>query len=310
MTAIAGLGAGEFSHQALLYRDGRGYLAGTVPFVLEGLAAGEPVAVAVPGPSLRHIEQALGSAAQQVRLLDMTAEGRNPGRIISGVLRDFADAHEGRVRIIGEPIWQSRSAEEYPACVQHEALINASFAGLKATILCPYDVSNLSEQALADAHATHPMIVDERGQRASDSYAPDDAVSRYNVPLVAPSEADELPFDLGGLTKARHFAVDRAEALGLAVDRLTDLALAVAELCANSIQHGGGSGVLRVWREPAHVVAEVSDQGRLTDPLTGRRPATPHQVNGRGLLLVHQVADLVRTHATPEGTTTRVYLRA
>lgn len=309
MTATAELGAGEFAHQALLYRDGWSYLTGIVPFVLDGLAAGESVAVAVPEPGLSRIEHALGSVAQRVRLLDMTEAGRNPGRIIASVLREFADAQDGRVRIVGEPIWPGRTAEEYPACVQHEALINASFAGVAATILCPYDVSRLPRQALADAHATHPVIVDESGQRTSDGYAPNDAVSRYNRPLSAPADAEELAFDLGSLPKARHFAVDRAAGLGLAVDRLDDLALTVAELCANSVRHGGGSGVLRVWREPAHVVAEVFDRGELTDPLAGRRPAAPRQVGGRGLLLVHQVADLVRTHATAGGTTTRVYLR-
>ncbi|MER6691577.1 MEDS domain-containing protein, partial [Streptomyces minutiscleroticus] len=44
-----GTAAGPFLHPALFYAGEREYLAGTVPFVREGLAAGEPVAVAVPG---------------------------------------------------------------------------------------------------------------------------------------------------------------------------------------------------------------------------------------------------------------------
>ncbi|HLL36360.1 MAG TPA: MEDS domain-containing protein, partial [Streptomyces sp.] len=102
----------SFVHPALFYGDDREYLAGTVPFVLDGLAAGEPVAVAVPGERLRLIREGLGDAAADVRLLDMREAGRNPGRIIPGVLRAFADAQPGdrRVRIIGEPIWAGRSA--------------------------------------------------------------------------------------------------------------------------------------------------------------------------------------------------------
>ncbi|NIJ13297.1 anti-sigma regulatory factor (Ser/Thr protein kinase) [Saccharomonospora amisosensis] len=277
--------------------------------MLDGLDAGVPVAVVVPGPNLDRIEAALGSAARQVRLLDMTDVGRNAGRLIPSVLHDFADAHHSNVRIVGEPIWPERSNEEYAACVQHEALLNAAFAGSAANILCPYDASRLSAQAIADAHATHPIIADESGTRASKAYAPDGALSRYNLPLTAPSDAEELPFDLGSLTKARHFAVARGAAFGLSEDRLDDLALAVAELCANSVQHGGGTGTLWVWREQDHVVAQVHDRGHLKDPLAGRRPVSPHRAGGRGLLLVHQVVDLVRTHSTPEGTTTRVYLR-
>lgn len=133
-----------FVHPALFYRGTDEYIAGTVPFIAEGLAKGEPVAVAVPGPQLDLIRQSLGTSAAQVKLLDMTEEGRNPGRIIPGVLRAFADEHRGRVRIIGEPIWPDRSVVEYPACAQHEALINRAFAGRRATILCPYDTEGLS----------------------------------------------------------------------------------------------------------------------------------------------------------------------
>jgi len=61
-----------------------------------------------------------------------------------------------------------------------------------------------------------------------------------------------------------------------------------------------GSGLL---------VAEVADAGRLDDPLAGRRPATRHQLSGRGLLMVHHLADLVRTSTGPGGTTTRTYWR-
>ena len=116
-----------------------------MPFIRDGLAAGEPVAVAVPGPNLRLIRDALGADAAQVLLRDMTVAGRNPGRIIPTVLLAFANAHPGRrVRLIGEPIWPGRSAAEYPACAQHEALINAAFAGRPATILCPYNTELLN----------------------------------------------------------------------------------------------------------------------------------------------------------------------
>ncbi|NUP14825.1 MAG: hypothetical protein HOV73_02890, partial [Streptomyces sp.] len=156
--ACGGGGDGGFVHPALFYRGTREYLDGTLRFVREGLALGEPVAVAVPGENLRLVRDGLGGDADGVRLLDMGEVGRNPGRIIPGVLRAFADAQAPgrRVRIVGEPIWAGRSSDEYPACVQHEALINAAFEGRTVTILCPYDVRRLDSRVLADAHATHP----------------------------------------------------------------------------------------------------------------------------------------------------------
>ena len=97
-----------------------------------------------PAPRLRLLHDALGADAERVQLLDMTVAGRNPGRIIAEVLLATAAAHPDRhVRIIGEPIWPGRSEIEYPACVQHEALINLAFRGRRATILCPYDVAGL-----------------------------------------------------------------------------------------------------------------------------------------------------------------------
>src|SRR5690348_4935569 len=140
--AIADGAERTFSHPALLYQGPWEYLAGTLPFIRDGLAAGEAVAVAVPGPRLELLRARLGEAAGRVRLLDMPGVGRHPGRIMVEVLRAAVDAHPGeRVRIIGEPIWAGRTEAEYPACVQHEALINMAFAGRRTTIMCPYDVA-------------------------------------------------------------------------------------------------------------------------------------------------------------------------
>ncbi|WP_262060340.1 sensor histidine kinase [Streptomyces sp. STR69] len=297
-----------FAHPALFYRGEEQYTAGMVPFVREGLAAGEPVAVAVPGPHLDLIRAGLGPGAAGVRFLDMTEVGRNPGRIIPGVLRAFADAHGGRVRIVGEPIWPGRTAVEYPACVQHEALINSAFEDRELTILCPYDADRLAPEVLADARATHPLVIDGHGQPAAGTYDPERMIARYNEPLIHPPGAASLTFDTGELPKSRWFAVQEAERLGLAGTGLQDLALAVAELTTNSVVHGGGSGTLRIWAEGDQIVCEVEDHGRLTDPLAGRRPPSRGLPGGRGLLLVNSVAALVRVHTAPDGTTIRFYL--
>ncbi|MFV0131358.1 anti-sigma factor RsbA family regulatory protein [Streptomyces sp. HMX112] len=297
-----------FVHPALFYADEDAYLAGTVPFMEAGLAADEPVAAAVPGENLALLRKALGRHAERVRLLDMQEAGRNPGRIIPRVLRAFADAHPGRhVRIIGEPIWQGRSDAEYPACAQHEALINHAFSGRTATILCPYDTSRLDERVLADAHATHPLLIEDGAERASDAYAPDRVVADYNVSFSSPSGARELAYDADLLPDARNFATDHAAALGLAAERRDDFALVVAELTTNSVVHGGGTGTVRVWAEAGQVVCEVQDGGLLSDPLAGRRPAAPGQIGGRGLLLVNYLSDLVRVHTDRRGTTVRCW---
>ncbi|MGW0334755.1 anti-sigma factor RsbA family regulatory protein [Streptomyces sp. NPDC003011] len=300
-----------FVHPALFYADEPEYLAGTLSFVRAGLEAGDPVAVAVPGENLALIRDGLGADADAVRLLDMREAGRNPGRIIPGVLRAFADAQPPgrRVRIIGEPIWAGRSDTEYPACVQHEALINAAFTGRPVSILCPYDTRRLPQQVITDAYATHPTVIHAgTGPEAhSGAYDPDDVVARYNEPLPLVPDVPSFVFDTDSLSHARHVATDLAAEFGLTGVRLQDLAIVTAELTTNSVVHGGGSGALRVWAQDGNVVCEVRDKGRLADPLAGRRPAPRDQRGGRGLLMVNLVADLVRVHTGEDGTTVRCW---
>lgn len=293
----------------LLYSSDSEYLNGTIPYILEGLKLGEPVAVAVPGPNLVRIEEELGDYAAKVEFIDMTEAGRNPGRILPGVLFAFADTWPGPVRIVGEPMWAGRSDIEYPACAQHEALVNFAFIGRELSILCPYDTSRLGASVVADVARTHPVLSGVQGDHLSPTYAPGAVVDQYNLPLPEARIGDAFPFDLGSLAAVRRFAQERAEECGLAPDRVDDLVLAVAELSANSVLHGSGYGVVRVWPEDGHVLCEVVDEGTLEDPLAGRRPAMPGQIGGRGLVLVNQVADLIRMYRRPGSTVIRAFFR-
>jgi anti-sigma regulatory factor (Ser/Thr protein kinase) len=304
---------GGFVHPALLYRDAEEYLAGTLPFIRDGLAAGEPVAVAVPTANLRLLREALGGDAARVLMKDMTVAGRNPGRIIPTVLLAFANANPGRrVRIIGEPIWAGRTATEYPACAQHEALINAAFAGRPATIVCPYNTALLDPVWLHDAHRTHPLMLTAARRWDSPHYADPAAVAAdFNRPLPDPPVgAATMTVDLFALPAVRRFVTEQGARAGLPPERVADLTLAVHELAANAVAHGGGTGELAVWTHDDHLICQLSDAGRLTDPLVGRIPVLPDTAtSGRGLLLVNELCDLVRVHTSPAGTTIRIHLR-
>lgn len=313
MTADSGREADDpFDHPALYYSGDQEYLDGTIPFIEAGLAADEPVAVSVPGPNLRLLRDALGEQAERVLMLDMTEEGANPGRIIPGVLRAFADEHtERRVRIIGEPIWPSRTEIEYPACAQHEALINLAFTGRDVAILCPYDVDGLDERALADSFATHPVLMDVGGRRRpSDEFDPERIISEYNLPLEErPRTAIRRAVDRFTIDNARWFVTSYGRKAGLTATQLIDLEIAVTELLTNSIWHGGSTGMLQIWTEKDQLVCDISDAGHITDPLAGRRPVDPDRAYGRGLLLVNHVVDLLRTYTGAHGTTMRIHMR-
>ena len=85
--------------------------------------------------------------------------------------------------------------------------------------------------------------------------------------------------------------------------------LAVAELAANSVRHGGGRGILRLWRENGSVICEIRDRGTIADPLAGRRAPTLEQLGGRGLWLANAVCDLVQVRTGPQGTAVRLHMK-
>jgi anti-sigma regulatory factor (Ser/Thr protein kinase) len=300
----------DFVHEALFYRDPGQFLAGTVPFVLDGLEMGEPVLVAVPQRNVDLIKAELGAKAEAVEFLDMTTAGRNPGRIIPGVLTTFANTHPTPVRIIGEPIWAGRSAVEYPACVQHEALINTAFHGRRAAILCPYDTAQLAPDRVRDAERTHPVLVEDGRRWPSERY--DDPVQTaedFNQPLPAPpADAERIRFDLHGLLAIRRRVTDYGANAGLSEDQVEDLVLAVNELTTNSVLHATGGGELLVWREGPSVVCEVRDRGKLSNPMVGRLKPLPNTRGGYGVVMVNLLCDLVRIHSHERGTTIRVHV--
>ncbi|MGH3697644.1 MAG: anti-sigma factor RsbA family regulatory protein [Pseudonocardiaceae bacterium] len=307
MTVPAPRWADEFLHPALFYRGTAAYLEGTVPFIRAGLTAGEPVALAVPGPNLRLILTELGTDAERIRLLDMTRSGRNTGRIIPNVLRAFVDAYpSGRVRIIAEQLWIGRVAREYPACAHQETLINIALAGRSVSMLCPYDLDLVGPRTLADVERNHPRMIDARGERPSAGFAPERVVTDDRLCSLAMGPS--FTFDATKAALAAQFACDHAARLGLSGDH-AELKLIVGELVARSLVHGGGTGSLRIGAARGYLVCDVRHAGHITDPPVERSPADLRRADGRGALMVHHLSDLVQQHSCPQGTTTRVYLK-
>jgi anti-sigma regulatory factor (Ser/Thr protein kinase) len=298
-------------HQAFFYGSGEEYVAGVGAFLEEGAAAGEPMLVAVPAANGSALRAALNGCLTGVDVVDMGQLGRNPGRIIPAI-RAFVDEHGGRrVRFVGEPLWPGRSPAETVEATRHEALINLAFAGLPATILCPYDARGLAPDVLADARCTHPELVDAGGARPSRAYAaPERSPIVLDAELPEPdAAAAELP-PTARLAEIRRFTEARAEAAGLPAGRATDLLLAVNEVAANSLRHAGCPPRVRAWEAPRGLIVELADPGHIADPLAGRRHPSPESEDGRGLWLVNQLCDLVQLRSSAAGTRVRLHVRA
>ena len=236
----------------------------------------------------------------------MAEVGHNPARIIPA-WREFADAHPGPIRGIGEPIWAGRSGTELVECQIHEALLNFAFADRPDfRLLCPYDTSSLAGNVIHEACCSHPLVDGERSRAFRDAAS---LLAPYDSPLAPPPAAARiLGFEIDTLVEVRRLVEHSARRAGLEASREQDLVLAAGELAANSIRHGGGRGILRIWRTDTAVVCEVRDRGRIADPLAGRvRPAVD-QLTGRGLWLANAVCDLVQIRSSGQGTAVRLHM--
>ena len=296
----------SYRHEAFLYRDAEDFLDGLLPFVRDGIAAGEPVMVAVRPCRSEPLRDALGSDAADVHFVDMTELGHNPARIIPG-WRRFLDEHcrgVQPVRGIGEPIWADRRPHEVAEAQLHEALLNVAIdPDTPMWLRCPYDLGALSGPQLAAAARSHPTLVESGRYAGSRSYGGRQHIEDLFAADLAESQGDAdpvaLPTDPAAVARliTRH-----AAAAGLDAERTWALSLAVREIAGST----PAGGTLRVWAEPSALVCEIRDPDPLADPMAGRRRPDAGEPDPRGLWLANQMCDLVQVRATPAGTRVRV----
>jgi anti-sigma regulatory factor (Ser/Thr protein kinase) len=299
-----------FRHEAALYAGPDDFVEQCGSFIRGGLAADEPVLVVVIPSKIEMLRADLGRHADRVLFKDMEQIGRNPARIIP-VWHDFLEqnASAGRVRGIGEPIWAGRTQDEISESQRHEELINLAFDGFNGSILCPYDTKSLPLDVIDEAYRSHPVMSSRGEEEMSGSYRgleriadPDDRA--LPEPLARPIEL-AITTELDGL---RRFVARHAAAFGLDTGRVSDLVLAVDEVATNTLRHGRGKGVLRTWVEGDTLFFEVSDRGRIDEPLVGReRPSVAE--GGFGLWIVNQVCDLVQVRTYATGSVIRIQMR-
>lgn len=299
----------SYRHEAVLYRGTAEFLDALVPFVRDGVAAGEPVMVAVIEERAAPLRAALGADATDVLFVDMAELGHNPARIIPGWQR-FLDSHGGAgrpVRGIGEPIWAGRSGCALREAQLHEGLLNVAVPpDVPLWLRCPYDTEALPADVIEHAYRSHPLVVEADSYSGSRTYGGTDYVADlFAEDLAGPTgPVTELPFaaEVGAV---RDLVVREAVAAGLDEERVWAVGLAVQEIAA-AVAGAAGAGRLRVWRDPGALVCEVLDPGPVADPMTGRRQPRPDQPDDRGLWLANQLCDLVQVRSGDAGAIIRV----
>jgi anti-sigma regulatory factor (Ser/Thr protein kinase) len=312
-TGVAASSRRGFVHQALIYESEREFLAGALPFVEEGIAAGEPVLVAAKAPNLEALRRALGPEAPGVRLLSVDEWFENSART-----RDKCEswvtenANGGRVRLLGELPWAVGQESQVRDWARHESVLNAAFADLPLSSICLYDARALPAEIIEHAERTHPQVAHGDGEPAESPRFEDPREFCKRLAAEAPEHGGapvaELSFGLDDLKSVRRLVEWEGLYSGLPDERIEELVLAVNEVASNALIHGSSPVSLRIWNEGAEIVFEVLDAGSgIGDALAGQLKPSPGKLGGRGLWLSRMMADAVELRSDTAGSTVAVH---
>jgi anti-sigma regulatory factor (Ser/Thr protein kinase) len=309
----------DFTHRLLPYSGAEDYLGGAVPFLRAGVDAGDRVVAVCASAREALLRDALGRTAADVEFADAGAWYEHPARTLADCVGEACEsARQGRrLRVLGDPVWATRTPLEVVEWQRAEALANIAFHGTGASLLCPYAAS-LPAAVVAAGRKTHPETV--RGARTArnpgDVNPPAYCAQCDAEPLPPPpAGADTLEIQRPDLYWLRAWVTDCARHTPLAEEDRQRLLVAVTEVVTNAIRHGEPPIVLRVWTEAADgaaaLVCEVTDEGRWPeDAGYGLVPPRPDgATEGRfGLWAVRLLCSVVQIRTGGPGTAVRLRL--
>jgi anti-sigma regulatory factor (Ser/Thr protein kinase) len=305
--------ANHLDHPALLYGSHDEFLQTMVPFVRAGFDADEFVFVAARADNLAALRDAVGRDAERATWADTAQWHPHTGRRLRAfhdlVTREL-DAGATRVRLAGEPVWPSGSADLTLEWQRYESVLNHVLAPFPATLMCLYDASRLDETILQSARRNHPGV-HENGVEGPSLYFqhPEISLHEWVHELGSPPPSAALMLGTLDLPTGRRFVKEHARDAGVSPSKIADLGVAVSELLSNAFIHAAGPTALWTWTTDGSFVCQVDDIGPgIDDPIVGYRPPTD-AINGRGLWIVRQLVDLVQLVPTRTGMRARIHMR-
>lgn len=299
-------------HEAAFYGSEDEFLAVVVPFLADGIGAGEPTVAAFGARNAELIRTVLGDTAD-ISFLDAEAHYTRPANAIKIyqellVQRMAEGAHH--IRVAGE-IPGPGTGLPWEWWARYESTLNHVFDGFPLWVTCTYDTRSTPGDVLADVARTHPqMVTAEGGHNASTRYQdPPAFLTRSPACGADPLEADPPMIDLVDPAPAdARRAVEAASTIsGLNRAEAADMVYAANEAVTNALCHGMPSVHLRVWSGPHRTVVTVTDRGHgPADPFVGLLPPGNGTSGGVGLWLVHQVSSHVTLGTDDDGFTIRL----
>jgi anti-sigma regulatory factor (Ser/Thr protein kinase) len=303
-------------HAALLYRSAEHLASAVVPFLADGLAAGEAVVLACRGENSALLTEALG---HDDRILVLPREGiyTQTAHVIATlrrVVRSQVVAGASGVRLLGE-IPVDQSGDEWHEWHRCEAISNVALGPLPLLSVCAFDRRDLSDAICEGVEETHPALMTPAGPVRNHRYV-DPATVLRRTPTTRAGRAEDTPptLQLADLADASRLPELRAR-VGAALDGSGEpgqlrsrFAAAVAEVLLNALRHGRPPVAVRLWATPTRLECTVTDRGDgFDDPLAGYTPpGNGFPPAGAGLWLVRQACDTLEAFRTGTGFAVRL----
>ncbi|MEV4483736.1 anti-sigma factor RsbA family regulatory protein [Micromonospora coxensis] len=311
MRTGAAAGHRGYYHEALLYDCDEALLATVLPFLRDGVAAGEPSLVSLGERNTALVRSALpaGSGVTFLDGGDVYARPTVALRAYRRLLVDEVAAGAAQIRIVGElpPVAFGRSWDWW---ARYESAINHVFDEFPLWSVCPYDTRTTPPEILADVARTHPRTATADGRHLpSETYTEPATYLRQRRevppdPLQHGTPLIELDDPTPARARAAVYAVATAH---LSADEVDDLSVAVSEAVTNALRHGLPPVRFRLWAGDGRVVVTVDDAGTgPSDPYAGLLPTPGATSGGLGLWITHQSCDHVAMQPGPDGFTLRL----
>jgi anti-sigma regulatory factor (Ser/Thr protein kinase) len=280
-------------HEAGFYADDSEFLALIVPFVVEGLAAGEPVVIGYDARKSDLLRAALAGPARVTFIVDQSLYA-SPARAIEAYRRQFerhVAAGAGQIRIAGD-VPHEGNGGRFEGWDRYESAVNAVWQEYPVWSRCLYDATTVPDDVRDVVERTHRRLVTPDGRAAASPRYQDVGEFAPLPPAADPLEATAPAVRLvdASLKTTRHRVADAAHGrVGDAV--LDELVFALSEAVVNAHVHGRPPTTVDAWTGEGRVLVRVHDAGPgPPDPLTGLVPA-PGGCSGAGLglWLTHQL---------------------
>lgn len=286
-----------YFHEAAFYGSDEEVLEIVVPFLLGGLAAGEPTVVAFGRHNTDLVRAALPDAEGLIyppaeeRYLSPAATIRQYRQMFTEMVKAGAE----QIRVVGN-VPHPGLGVSWDSWGRYEAAVNHAFDDLPIWGLCPYDTRITPAAVLSEVSRTHPWLVPRDGVRmANADYEAPTAFLRNRPPVGPdPLEAGDPELELVDPSPAvaRH-AVEHLVTVRDLLDeeQQAGLCIAVSEVVTNAIVHGRPPVLLRVWTDDDRVLVTVHDAGGGLSPdlpFVGLLPPHGADPGGLGLWIAHQ----------------------